>query len=91
MNLPRMAGVALGLISTLLGLYGLLHVKPLPLSARLGALAPIDRNQDGRVSVTEWMQAGRAPVEMEKLDVDRDGFIGPAESRPRRKPAGGGD
>jgi hypothetical protein len=91
MNLPRMAGVALGLISTLLGLYGLLHVEPLPLSAKLGALAPIDRNQDGRISVTEWAQAGRAPAEMVKLDANRDGFIAPAESRPRRKPAGGGE
>lgn len=91
MNLPRMAGVALGLISSLLGLYGLLHVKPLPLSARLGALAQLDRNQDGRISVTEWAQAGRSLPDMTKLDVDRDGFIGPAESRPHRKPAGGGE
>ncbi|MEH3105793.1 MAG: hypothetical protein PGN09_00485 [Sphingomonas fennica] len=86
-----MAGIALGLISTLLGLYGLLHVRPLPLSARLGAMAPIDRNQDGRISASEWAEAGRTPADMARLDVDGDGFIGPAESRPRRKPAGGGE
>lgn len=91
MNVWRMVGIALGLASTLLGLYGLIHLKPLPLSARLGALAPIDRNQDGRISPSEWAQAGRAREAMAKLDVNRNGFIEPAEARTRRKPAGGGE
>ncbi|MEO9131493.1 MAG: hypothetical protein ABI240_09815 [Sphingomonas sp.] len=91
MDLPRTAGIALGLASTLLGLYGLVHVKPLPLSARLGALAPLDRNQDGRISATEWAQAGRAPAAMAALDINKNGFIEPAEARARRKPPGGGD
>ena len=90
MDLARMAGIALGVSSTLIGVYGLVHVKPLPLSARLGALAPIDRNQDGRISSTEWAQAGRLPAAMAALDADNNGFIEPAEARARRKAAGRG-
>lgn len=91
MRYARLAGIALGGASTLLGLYGLIHLKPLPLSARLGALAPIDRNQDGRISASEWVQVGRAPEAMAKLDVNKSSFIEPDEVRSRRKPAGGGE
>jgi hypothetical protein len=89
MDLPRAAGIGLGLASTLLGLYGLLHTKPLPLSARLGALAPVDRNHDGRISATEWAQAGKPAAAMAALDKNHNGFVEPAEAR-SRQPARGG-
>jgi hypothetical protein len=89
MDLPRLAGIGFGLASTLLGSYGLLHVKPLPLSARLGALAEVDRNHDGRISATEWAQAGRAPSAMAALDANKDDFVEPAEARSSRRTRGG--
>ena len=89
MNVARITGTLLGVASSVLGLYGLIHLKPLPLSARLGALAPVDRNQDGRISTTEWTQAGRAPAAMVALDSNKSGFIEPVEAKRRRKAVGG--
>jgi len=84
MDVGRATGVGLALASTLLGLYGLLNAKPLPLSARLGAMAPLDGNEDGRISPDEWAKAGRPAAAMAALDTDHDGFIEPREARRRR-------
>lgn len=89
MDLPRWVGLGCAVASTLLGAYGLLHVKPLPLSARLGALAPLDRNEDGRISRAEWQQAGRSPASMAALDADHDGYVEPGEARRSRSARGG--
>ena len=89
MNRPRMAGIILGGASSVLGLYGLVHTKPLPLSARLGALSEIDTNRDGRISTAEWAKAKRPNAEMATLDTDHNGFIEPIEARSRRAPTKG--
>jgi len=89
MDVARVTGILLGIASSVLGLYGLVHLKPLPLSARLGTLAPVDRNQDGRISATEWTQVGRDSAAMVALDSNKSGFIEPAEAKRRRRPAGG--
>jgi len=83
MDVGRVAGLGLGLASTLLGLYGLANTKPLPPSARLGMLAPLDLNNDGRLSADEWARAGRKPEAMAAMDTDHDGFIEPKEARRR--------
>lgn len=88
MDLPRYAGLGFAALSTLLGAYGLLHVKPLPLSARLGALAELDRNADGRISSAEWRQAGRPDAAMSALDANHDDYIEPAEAKRARAKRG---
>ena len=87
MQVGRIVGMLLGLASTLLGLYGLINAKPLPLSARLGAMAPLDLNSDGRLTPDEWAKAGRSPEAMAALDTNHDGIIEPKEAR--RPPARG--
>jgi hypothetical protein len=89
MDLARVAGLGFGLASTLLGSYGLLHVKPLPLSSRLGALAPADRNEDGRISASEWEEDGHPPAAMAALDRNGNGYVEPAEARSRQAARGG--
>jgi len=74
-------GLGLGLASTLLGFYGLANTKPLPPSARLGQLASLDLNNDGRLSPDEWAKAGRTPAAMAAMDTNHDGFIEPKEAR----------
>jgi hypothetical protein len=88
MQIARMAGLMLALASTLLGLYGLINAKPLPLSARLGAMASLDLNDDGRLTPDEWAKAGRTPAAMAALDTNHDNIIEPKEAR-RRQPRGG--
>ena len=88
MQIARMAGLMLALASTLLGLYGLINAKPLPLSARLGAMASLDLNDDGRLTPDEWAKAGRTPEAMAALDTNHDNIIEPKEAR-RRQPRGG--
>ena len=46
-------------------------------------VAAIDRNADGRITVDELSRAGEV---MKELDLNNDGFIGPAELRPTRSP-----
>ena len=83
MDVGRAAGLSFGLASTLLGIYGLANTEPLPLSARLGLLAPLDLSNDGRISAEEWAKAGRTPESMAALDTNHDGFIEPKEARRR--------
>ena len=83
--------IALAIASTALGIYGLHGSKALPPSARLGEMAGLDRNGDGRISAAEWNAAGRTPSAMAKLDTDRSGYLEPAETRRRRAAAGGGE
>jgi len=89
MRVVRAVGVGVALASTVLGLYGLYHTKPLPLSQQLGEMAPLDRNDDGRISAAEWGEAGRSPAEMAPLDTNKDGFIEPQEARPKSGAKGG--
>jgi len=81
MDVGRVMGLGLGLASTLLGLYGLANTKPLPPSARLGQLAALDLDNDGRLSSDEWAKAGRTPEAMAAMDINHDGFIEPKEAR----------
>jgi hypothetical protein len=89
MGVARIVGVLLGLASTLLGLYGLINAKPLPLSARLGAMAPLDLDHDGRLTPAEWAKAGRTPAAMAALDTNHDNIIEPKEARRRPVRNGG--
>jgi hypothetical protein len=84
MDRPQMAGLAFAVASAVLGTIGLVHTKPLPLSARLGQLAPMDANNDGRLSALEWTPSGRARSEFEALDTNRNAYLEPAEVKPRR-------
>ena len=84
MNRPQMAGLAFAIASAALGGIGLFHSKPLPLSARLGAHAPLDTNNDGRLSSAEWASAGREATAFEALDINSNAYLEPAEVKPRR-------
>ena len=89
MDVPRFAGIVLGLAASAVGVQGILNTKPLPLSARLGAMAPFDRNQDGRISVAEWELAGRPASAMLVLDKNKNGYVEPEEVRSPRQRSGG--
>jgi hypothetical protein len=89
MDVPQTAGIVLSLAASAVGVHGLLNTKPLPLSARLGALAPLDRNQDGRISVAEWKLAGRPASALAALDKNKDGYVEPEEVKPPRQRSGG--
>ena len=84
MDRPQMAGLAFAVASAVLGTIGLVHTKPLPLSARLGQLAPLDTNNDGRLSALEWTSSGRVRSEFEALDTNRNAYLEPSEVQPRR-------
>lgn len=84
MDRPQMAGICFAIASAVLGAIGLLQSKPLPLSARLGEMAPIDANNDGRISASEWKSAGRAVPALNALDSDHDGYLEPGEVKRRR-------
>lgn len=84
MNRPQMAGLAFAIASAVLGAIGLFHSKPLPLSARLGALAPLDANNDGRLSRAEWTSVGRESATFEALDTNKNAYLEPDEVKPRR-------
>ena len=88
MDRPQLAGIVFGIAASVVGAYGLIQTKPLPLSAKLGVFAPLDRNDDGRVSGTEWQAAGREQTGFSTLDKNRDGFVGPKEV-PRKRRGGG--
>lgn len=85
MNRPQLAGIILAVMSTATGTYGLMQSKPLPPSAKLGAMAPLDRNNDGRISGEEWAQGGRPAAEKIARDANGNGYLEPAEVRPARK------
>lgn len=84
MDRPQMAGLAFAVASAVLGTIGLVHTKPLPLSARLGQLAPLDANNDGRLSRAEWTGAGRPIAAFAALDTNSNAYLEPAEAKPRR-------
>lgn len=84
MNRPQMAGMGFAIASAVLGAIGLFHSKPLPLSARLGELAPLDANSDGRLSRAEWASAGRDAAQFEALNSNNNGYLEPDEVKPRR-------
>ena len=84
MDRPQMAGIGFAIASAALGAIGLLHSKPLPLSARLGELASVDANNDGRISRREWSAAGRDAAALDARDTNHNGFLEPAEVKPRR-------
>ena len=84
MNRPQMAGLGFAIASAVLGAIGLFHSKPLPLSARLGALAPLDANNDGRLSSAEWVSAGRDTAQFQALDTNSNSYLEPDEAKPRR-------
>ncbi len=77
-------GLVFALTSGALGTIGLLNSKPLPPSAHLGRLAPLDKNDDGRLSASEWRAAGRDAGRMRIMDGNGNGFLEPTEIRPRR-------
>lgn len=84
MNRWQLAGMGFAVAAAILGAIGLWRSEPLPLSARLGKMAPLDANEDGRISSREWTSAGRAASAMQALDASRNGYLEPAEVDPRR-------
>ena len=74
-------GLILAVASAIIGAAGLLNSKPLPHSARLGDLASVDVNNDGRISASEWTKSDRHPAQFEALDANKDGFLGPDEAQ----------
>ena len=84
MNWPQLMGLGCAVASTFVGTFGLLQVEPLPPSARLGALAPLDSDGDGKLSRAEWASGGRDAASLEAQDTNRNGSLEPAEVRPRR-------
>lgn len=75
----QLLGVGLAVASAGIGAVGLLHTEPLPLSAKLGTLAPLDTNGDGRLSKNEWVSSGKAEDEMSSLDANGNGYLDPEE------------
>lgn len=75
----QIVGVGLAVASAGIGAVGLFHIKPLPLSAKLGAMAPLDTNSDGRLSANEWVSSGRAEEKMRSLDANGNGYLDPEE------------
>lgn len=90
MNRWQAIGLCFAIASAALGTAGLLKTRPLPPSARLGAMAPMDANNDGRLSASEWIKARRAEPAMRTLDKNHSGYLEPDEVRPRRGGGGGG-
>jgi hypothetical protein len=80
--------MAFAIVSAVLGSIGLANTRPLPPSAKLGALAPIDTSNDGRISAAEWRAAGRDPAAMAKLDKNHDGMLDPKEVKAGRRSGG---
>ena len=83
MNRPQMVGIGFAVAAAAVGTTGLLQSERLPLSARLGDLAPLDVNSDGRLSGNEWQSAERPAETLEKLDSNGDGFLDPSEVEAR--------
>lgn len=88
MNRPQIVGMAFAIVSAVLGAIGLANTRPLPPSAKLGALAAIDTSNDGRISAAEWRAAGRDPAAMAKLDKNHDGMLEPKEVKAGRRSGG---
>jgi hypothetical protein len=88
MDRPQMLGMGVAIASTILGAIGVANTRPLPPSARLGALAAVDTNNDGRISRAEWRAAGRASAGFAALDKNHDGSLSPSEALPGRTRGG---
>jgi hypothetical protein len=88
MNRAEMAGMALAIASAALGAAGLAQTRPLTPTERLGALRPLDRDLDGRVSAAEWSGAGRKPAAFQRMDRNKDGYLTSKEAKSRRGGSG---
>ncbi|MCW2363113.1 hypothetical protein M2346_000226 [Sphingobium xanthum] len=84
MNWPQLIGIGCAVTSSCVGAFGLFTLKPLPPSARLGALATLDSDGNGQLSRAEWASGGRKAGAFDAQDTNRNGILEPAEVRSRR-------
>ena len=82
-------GLGFAVASFAFGTIGLVRTEPLPLSAQLGVLGPLDANSDGRLSLTEWRSDDRSEDDFSALDANTNDYLEPDEARLADKPDAG--